>query len=172
MKRRALVQALLTPDAESVQQEPQTGGSARVPSGAVRAMGLELTKLNQQAREAEELRLQIEAGATIVELDPHMVDPSFISDRLSRTADEEYRQLVESIRASRQLIPILVRPHPKKAGHYQIAYGHRRREAALELGIPVRAIVRALSDQELVVAQGKENAERRIFPLSSVRSLQ
>ena len=58
-------------------------------------------------------------------------------------------------------MPILVRPHPESPGRYQVAYGHRRLKAATELGRPVRAVVRTLSDAELVIAQGKENNERR-----------
>lgn len=58
-----------------------------------------------------------------------------------------------------------MRPHSDgvKAGEgfYQAAYGHRRLCAARELGIPVKAIVRVLDDHALVMAQGKENAERR-----------
>jgi ParB family chromosome partitioning protein len=65
------------------------------------------------------------------------------------------------MREAGQLVPILVRPHPDAPGRYQIAYGHRRRDAAAELGRKVRAVVRTLTDAELVVAQGKENAERR-----------
>jgi ParB family chromosome partitioning protein len=64
-----------------------------------------------------------------------------------------------------QQVPVLVRPHPdpEKAarGLYQIAYGHRRAQAARELGLPVRAVVRTLDDAALALAQGKENAERR-----------
>jgi ParB family chromosome partitioning protein len=63
--------------------------------------------------------------------------------------------------ASGQQVPILLRPHPEAAGRYQVAYGHRRLAAAAELGIAIRAIVRPLTDAELVIAQGKENAERR-----------
>ena len=162
MKRRALVQSLLTPDAPPREATgPAAGPSARVPSGAVRAMGLELDKLDLAAREGEALRRQIDAGAVVMELDAQQVDPSFVADRLARTADAEYRRLVDSLRESGQQVPILVRPHPGMPGRYQIAYGHRRRDAALELGKTVRAIIRTLSDQELVVAQGKENAERR-----------
>jgi ParB family transcriptional regulator, chromosome partitioning protein len=54
-----------------------------------------------------------------------------------------------------------LRHHPEKSGRYQTAYGHRRIRAASRLGIEVKAIVRSLSDDELVLAQGKENAERR-----------
>jgi ParB family chromosome partitioning protein len=160
MKRRDVVRALLTPDPSETPAEPVEKGT-RVASHAVRAMGLEIGRLTDEARSAAEMRQQIESGATIVELDPELVEPSFATDRLSRTDDADYRRLVSSIRESGQQVPILVRRHPDKAGRYQIAYGHRRREAAAELGIPVKAIVRALSDTELVVAQGKENAERR-----------
>jgi ParB family chromosome partitioning protein len=133
----------------------------RVASGAVRAMGLEMDRLADAARAAVELRARIESGTVVVDLPPDRVDPSFVSDRLSRGADPDYRRLVESFREAGQQVPILVRPHPEAEGRYQIAYGHRRRDAAAELGRPVRAIVRPLSDAELVVAQGKENGERR-----------
>ena len=55
----------------------------------------------------------------------------------------------------------LVRPHPNQPGRYQIAYGHRRVRAASTLKKKVRAIIRALTNAELVIAQGKENLERR-----------
>jgi ParB family chromosome partitioning protein len=41
-----------------------------------------------------------------------------------------------------------------------VAYGHRRLRAAIEIGRPLRAVVRELSDPELVVAQGQENSAR------------
>ena len=107
------------------------------------------------------LRKQIETGSLGLELDPEMLEPSFIADRLAPIDDPQYRQLVESIRKDGQALPILVRPHPDRTGIYQIAYGHRRWHAARELAIKVRAIVQTLTDTELVVAQGKENAERR-----------
>ncbi len=49
---------------------------------------------------------------------------------------------------------------PGKPGRYQVAYGHRRLRACRQLGRPVRALVKPLSDAELVVAQGLENAAR------------
>ena len=162
MKRREVVRALLTPQADEAAPAPAAEEPpGRPTSGAVRAMGLEIGRLAEAARAAEDLRRQIESGSSVVELPAELVDPSFVADRFDRTADTAYRHLVESIREAGQLVPILVRPHPAEPGRYQIAYGHRRREAAAELGRPVRAIVRALGDDELVVAQGKENGERR-----------
>jgi ParB family chromosome partitioning protein len=159
VKRRDVVRALLTPEAGEAAGAPPP--VARVPSQAVRAMGLEIGRLAAEANEAGALRQQIVSGAVMVDLDPALLDPSFVADRLAPTEDAEYRRLVDSLREAGQQAPILVRPHPERPGRYQIAYGHRRRHAAAELGRMVRAIVRPLSDAELVVAQGKENAERR-----------
>jgi len=125
MKRRDVVRSLLTPETVEGSAEAVTH-RARVPSTAVRAMGLEIGRLADEARAAESLRKQIEAGAYVVEVDPAVVEPSFVSDRFSRTADKDYRRLLESIRDFGQQLPILIRPHPEKAGHFQIAFGHRR----------------------------------------------
>jgi ParB family chromosome partitioning protein len=53
-----------------------------------------------------------------------------------------------------------VRPNPELEGRYQVAYGHRRLAAAKELGRKVRAVVRNLTDEQLVVSQGQENNAR------------
>lgn len=161
MKRRDVVRALLTPDDGAPPPPGVTEGQARTASGAVRAMGMEINRLAEEAHAAEALRQQIARGATVIELETPLVDPSFVADRFARTSDADYRRLVESIRDSGQQVPILVRPHPTEPGRYQIAYGHRRHAAAAELGIPVKAIVRPLRDNELVIAQGQENGERR-----------
>ncbi|MGO7163258.1 plasmid partitioning protein RepB [Rhizobium johnstonii] len=96
---------------------------------------------------------------TIVELDPGLIDASFVSDRLAIDA-AELAQLVEQIREHGQQVPILVRPHPETRGRYQVAYGHRRLAATREIGIRVRAVVRDLTDGQLVVSQGQENSAR------------
>jgi ParB family transcriptional regulator, chromosome partitioning protein len=159
MKRKDLVSALLKPtitsDTSADQKPP------RVAAGSVRAMGLELNRLSEEAGQASVLRQQLASGSVVVELDPEQIEPSFVSDRLAPTDDPQYRLLVESIRKDGQKIPILVRPQPDKGSVYQIAYGHRRWHVARELGITVKAIVQVMNDTELVVAQGKENSERR-----------
>lgn len=102
---------------------------------------------------------QAAAAAQIVELDPALVDPSFMADRMEGQEDSD-RVLAESIKAQGQTSPILVRPHPTAAGRYQAAFGHRRLRAARQLGRPVRCIIRTLTDRELVIAQGQENSAR------------
>jgi ParB family chromosome partitioning protein len=161
MKRKDLVSALLKPETADDTSGPRAPTVTRMAAGSVRAMGLELGRLTEEAGQADVLRQQLATGTAVVELDPEGVEPSFIADRLAPTSDPQYRQLVDSIRRDGQKIPILVRPHQDKGSAYQIAYGHRRWHAARELGIKVRAIVQELSDADLVIAQGKENSERR-----------
>ena len=58
-------------------------------------------------------------------------------------------------------MPILIRPHPQAKDRYQVAYGHRRLRAVADLGRKVRAVVRPMTDSELVIAQGVENSARK-----------
>jgi ParB family chromosome partitioning protein len=139
----------------------------RASSGAVKAMGLSLGALGQELQDARRLRDSLESGDRIVELDPALIERSPFVDRLSTGAagDEQFDLLKQSIIESGQQVPVLVRPHPDAqkaaAGRYQAAYGHRRIEATRQAGRPVRAVIKALTDAELAMAQGKENAERR-----------
>ncbi len=177
MSRKALFANLL--GAKDPQQPPETQDTservARLPNrpilGApeliknpaaapVGALSQSLSEFKAQAERAAEIEKRLAEGQTIVDLDPALVDPSFVADRFG-TSDEAHRRLVESIREHGQQAPILVRPHPVEPGRYQAAYGHRRLRAAAELARPVRAVVRALSDEALVIAQGQENNERQ-----------
>jgi ParB family chromosome partitioning protein len=174
MNRKETLRALLNPQAaarpsESPMETPEAPGTPsqevseprRTGSGAVRSMGLTLQKLSAEAENARALRAQLAQGASVVELDPELIEPSFISDRFSRDEDDLFIALVESIRMHGQQVPVLLRPCPDKPGRYQVAYGHRRIQAAKRLGQKVRALIRDLSDVELVIAQGKENSERK-----------
>lgn len=106
---------------------------------------------------AEEIERRLSEGQTIVELDSDTIDPSFVQDRMPG----DIEGLIEAIREQGQQIPILVRPHPDISGRYQVAFGHRRLRAVTELGRPVKAVVRDMTDEQLVIAQGQENNERR-----------
>ena len=128
--------------------------------GAIGAVTRSIEGLKSSAAQAEEMRATLAAGQTVVEIDPNLLDPSPVADRI---VDERApaSELIGLIRDAGQQVPILARPHPEAPGRYQIAYGHRRVAAAKALERPVRAVVRALSDAELVVAQGQENSARR-----------
>lgn len=110
----------------------------------------------RQAR-ADDIERRLAEGKTVIDLDTALVEPSFVRDRMPGDVDG----LLASIRDQGQQVPILVRPHPEKPGHYQVAFGHRRLRAIQKLGLQVKAVIRALTDEELVIAQGQENNERK-----------
>ena len=164
MKRKDTLKSLLSiePGAEPGEQEAQTaGGGEHTPSGAVRAMGLNLGQLKADAEEGRLLKQQLVEGLQVVDLEPSQIDPSFITDRLAEPEEEHFAALVSSIKDNGQLVPILARPHPKQPGRFQVAYGHRRLRAVEVLQLKVKAVVRELTDEEMVIAQGKENNDRR-----------
>lgn len=132
----------------------------RVRSGAIGAMGSSLQELTQGARAAAKLHEQLLTGDHVISLDPELIDPSPIADRLTADLDPGFDELVSSIERHGQQVPILVRPSPATEGRFQIAYGRRRLRALVRLSRPVKAIVRDLSDDEVVVAQGRENLDR------------
>lgn len=97
---------------------------------------------------------------SVIEIDPFKILSGGLQDRLESDATED-SDLLRSIAEYGQQVPVLVRPHPEKEGHYQIVYGRRRVLALRDLGQPVKALVRDLDDQELILAQGQENTARR-----------
>ncbi|OLP62704.1 plasmid partitioning protein RepB [Xaviernesmea oryzae] len=137
----------------------RTDAPVRSPKGALGAVTRTIDALTAKAAAAHEIERKLTEGETIVELDAARVEESFITDRL-RDDEAALNELVEAIRLRGQDSPILVRPHPEKAGHYQVAFGHRRLRAARLLGIPVRAVVKQLADRDHVIAQGQENSAR------------
>lgn len=73
--------------------------------------------------------------------------------------DMEMNELVDSIRESGVIVPLIVRSRPE--GGYEIISGHRRCEACRELGIekvPVR--VQELSDDEATILMVNSNIQR------------
>lgn len=184
MSRKSELKALFAGGvAPSAEKTPETKSAVpaasppRAASGAVKAMGLALGDMAEKAGEAERLKAEVaalrEGGTQLVDLDPRLIDPSPFADRLSSGPehDPSFDALVASIRDSGQQVPVLVRPAPagqngEQGGgqgtqRYQAAYGHRRIRAARALGIAVKAVIRPLDDAALMLAQGKENAERR-----------
>lgn len=136
---------------------PTPQGMTHVRSGAVGAME---RSLGQIANAAERAKALVASGAAVVEIPTDKLLGSFAQDRLDDEGPE-FTTLYQAIKDSGQKSPILVRPHPDKSDHYQIAYGHRRAKILERLGRPVRAVVQNLSDEELVVIQGQENSARK-----------
>lgn len=124
----------------------QTEAKTRMmPRGAVGALQSSLTKLQENA---------------VQEIDPALIDDAGFEDRLGLDTAAQ-KQLVGSLRTYGQQVPVLLRPHAKQPGRYEIVYGRRRLMALKELGQPVKAMVRQLDDHALVMAQGQENTARQ-----------
>ncbi|WP_350334271.1 plasmid partitioning protein RepB [Coralliovum pocilloporae] len=141
---------------------PAGGAAQRVGSGVISAT--KDTVISELREERDRLKTELDSAAAtgVSTLDPALIDPSPFPDRLVDSgAEEAFELLKQSIAAEGQQIPVLVRPSADNEGRYQVAYGHRRLRAVQELGDrPVRAIIRDLTDAELVQAQGLENSAR------------
>ncbi|MDA9438831.1 chromosome partitioning protein ParB [Bradyrhizobium sp. CCBAU 51745] len=157
-KRTDTIKSLFTAaQSPALSADNMQGALPRVSSGSVRSLKDTFSGVE---KENEELRERIASGAMILEIDPSLIDPSPLADRFRDQDDRSFEALKQSIAQRGQEVPILVREHPEAKGRYQSAYGHRRVRATRELGIQVKAILRSLSDEALVVAQGLENAPR------------
>ncbi|UVF22811.1 plasmid partitioning protein RepB (plasmid) [Microvirga terrae] len=161
-KRMDAIRSILTsspaPTENMLSADNKPAPSPRVSSGSVRAMK---ETFSNAERENDDLRAKLAAAVVVQEIDPSLIDPSPIADRFREDGDAGFENLKASISQRGQEVPVLLRRHPSIDGRYQSAYGHRRIRAARELGIPVRAVVRTLSDEDLVVAQGLENSARQ-----------
>ncbi|MES5047141.1 plasmid partitioning protein RepB [Rhizobium nepotum] len=147
----------LSTDETAAPQQPAP--PARVGAGVIGAAHRAIDDIKS---ERDRLKALVESGGgAIRELDPSKVDPSPFPDRLPDDGAGDFETFRNSIRSEGQKVPIQVRKSPSSPDRYQVVYGHRRLQAAKELGIPVRAIEVEISDVELVIAQGIENADRQ-----------
>lgn len=95
----------------------------------------------------------------VKDIDPNLIDDGGPKDRLA-ILDLDVAELTESIRLYGQQVPIMVRPLPDSPGRYRIVYGRRRLRALKIAGIPAKALVRTLTDEQAILAQGQENSLR------------
>ena len=155
MKGRDALRELMSGKASEPSQLPP-----KRPSGAIRAVSLDLQHLSDEAASARSLRQTLASGEAVIELAAADIDPSPVADRIPVDDDPAFAELKAAIADKGQQVPILVRPHPERSGRFQIAYGGGKLRAALELGVAVKAVVRQLSDRDLVIAQAQENGPR------------
>ena len=165
----------LTDKAKSIsfEDDDDTPAAALVPVDRPRtAMGAISASIAMgRGVEAEnrDLRAKLERfeDATIVEfLDPKRIKPSRFANRHELSfAGTEFEGLKTEIQAAgRNVQPIKVRRVGQGGDgrdEYEIAFGHRRHRACLELGLPVAAIIEVLTDAQLFTEMERENRERQ-----------
>ncbi|RWE74195.1 MAG: plasmid partitioning protein RepB [Mesorhizobium sp.] len=152
MARKHIFDNLMRESAPETAEDGESASGFRK-FGAARSISSSIDELARQASKLAE-------GETVIEIDPDLVDRSFVPDRMSVDEDDAYHELLEAVRERGQDTPILVRPHPSAEGRYMAVFGHRRVRVAKQLGRPVRAVVKTLADIDHVVAQGQENSAR------------
>ena len=159
MTRKSIIKTMFAEQLASANSQNFVlrSNDSRIPAGPVRTMSLNLDKIEEESKLLQEA---IASGAHVVNLEPQSIEESFAADRFAGSDPVSFAALKTSIQENGQEVPILVRPLPGANGRYQVAYGHRRLRVAKELGVSVRAVVRPMSDQQMVVAQGLENSAR------------
>ncbi|NKK46224.1 plasmid partitioning protein RepB [Rhizobium leguminosarum] len=158
-----LLSAELESDQAADQQQPSQAPAPvagnRVGAGVI---GAAHRAIDDIRTERDRLKAIVESGGGAVrELDPSLIDPSPYPDRLPDDDTTSFEAFKRSIETEGQKVPVQVRKHPSSPGRYQIVYGHRRWLAARQLDRPVRALEVEISDLDLVLAQGIENAGRQ-----------
>lgn len=138
MARKGILNANITrPDRTRPADTPKRG--------AVGALQSSLTKLQENA---------------VQDIDANLIDDAGVEDRLGVDL-EAMEQLKTSLQTYGQQVPVLLRPHTTDTGRYEIVYGRRRLRALRELAMPVKAMIRQLDDNDLIMAQGQENTARQ-----------
>ena len=139
--------------------------SAATPAEGQRSTSPHLLKVAagvRQMQERSELADRLlRDGEQILEISPDDIQDSAITDRFDTAYSEEgVAELVHSMREHGQSTPGLVRLVANGPKRFQIVFGRRRLAGAKLLGVPFKAVVRELSDEEAVVLQGEENSNR------------
>ncbi len=150
MARKDLLKNLMDQNA-AAREETAPAESSKPPlprysSGSIGAVSQSIAELKARAVSDIETRLIIE---------------SKIKDRLDKP---DIDALAQSIADNGQQVPVLLRPvtlSGVKEQHYEIVYGRRRVAALKKLGLPVKALIRDMTDRQLYLAQGQENTARK-----------
>ena len=144
MARKNLLKGLME-QPEKLKSEPKSDSAPRYKKGAIGAV----------SKQIEELK-----SRSIVELDPFAIKAGGLSDRLEHD-EPDHKILMDSLQTYGQQVPVLVRPDPENENEFLIVYGRRRVLALRDLGLPVKAMIRDLDDDQAIMAQGQENSARR-----------
>jgi ParB family transcriptional regulator, chromosome partitioning protein len=143
---------------QAPEKSKQPGGTATAPGGML-AFRSQLQKHEETVRGLETQLSQYQGSVRTVKLDADLIDVSKWANRHATSFESAaFEELKEEIaHAGGNVQPILVRPNGTR---YEVVFGHRRLAACKHLGIPVLAMVMALSDEELFTLMDRENRHR------------
>lgn len=140
------------------QEQPGEVAPAASPSPHLRKVAAGLRQLHEREETFAKI---LKDGDRIIDIDVNDIASSPIQDRFDGSYEATaIAEIVESMRERGQIVPGLVRPLDDGTHHYQIVYGRRRWNAAKQLGLPFRAVVKELTDEQAIVYQGEENTNR------------
>ncbi|UOA20423.1 plasmid partitioning protein RepB-20 (plasmid) [Sulfitobacter indolifex] len=122
-----------------VEEEPKTPSGPR----SLQAMSNVLSQVSSQAAQM---------------VDTREIADSALQDRFDTS--DGLDDLIASIRASGQEIPVLLRYRRGAGQRYEVVYGRRRIAACRELGIPVRALIREMEERDALKSLARENSAR------------
>ena len=141
--------------------------AARTGVGLLSASIFESHKLEEEIQDlkGQVQKLGAERGAQT--MDPRAIAPSRWANRhpdafIGKAFDALKAEIAD---AGGNVQPIKVRPLAVPRGdngliRYEVAYGHRRHRACLDLGLPVLVVVKELGDAQLFVEMERENRGR------------
>ncbi|WP_435988435.1 plasmid partitioning protein RepB [Sulfitobacter sp. SH24] len=133
------------PEALAQPPSPIVEGETKTPSGprSLQAMSNVLSQVSSQAAQM---------------VDTREIADSALQDRFDTSNGLD--ELIASIRASGQEIPVLLRYRRGAGLRYEVVYGRRRIAACRELGIPVRALIREMEERDALMSLARENSAR------------
>jgi ParB family transcriptional regulator, chromosome partitioning protein len=147
---------------------PEVSSAARVAHGPQTAPGqmLAFRKQMQESaikiHELEDRLSEFGDAAPVQRVDAKLIRPSKWANRhehsFANASFAEFKAEIEA--AGGNVQPILVRKIDSTDAKYEIAFGHRRHRACLELDLPVLAFISDLTDKELFSMMERENRKR------------
>jgi len=121
--------------------------------------------LREQLKEADRVAMNFKGAIPVKNLDPRTIRRSDWANRspasFEGAAWTEFKADIFGNGGNETPIRVRPLPEPVDGIEFEIIYGHRRHQACLELGIPVRAQIEDATDHMLFVAMELENRSRK-----------
>src|SRR6266849_4939885 len=114
--------------------------------------------------------MELQTTATVVGIPFDLLDDSPTNPR-EHYDEKSLEAMAGTINSVGLMQPVIVRPHPRTPGRFELVFGSRRRRAASRAGMDtISAIIRELTDEQVLIVQFIENEHREdLSPLSQGR---